>query len=156
MTNQIGKRRQFMLERNIQSVDGTQVTERPTLLLIADSELIPKLAQVLGAHHYTIYVATEITLAQTLLFTFEVDLVLLHFSPEQREQTWEAYTVLRQATTKPVILIPTSTIDYLVKQTESSPHAGARVDLRDYLQSVNFLCRTLIPKLSIQIERSQR
>lgn len=132
------------------------LTQRPTLLLIAAQDLLPKLAGLLDTDAYTVYTTAETIGAQAILATVSIDLLLLHCPVEMGIGAWETYTKLRQLTMKPVLLISNITWAHLAMNHAARHHAAPeaisegltngrmRSDLVNYRKAIDLLCHRLI------------
>ncbi len=132
------------------------LTQRPTLLLIAAQDLLPKLADLLDTGAYTVYTTAETIGTQAILATVSIDLLLLHCPVEMGIGAWETYTELRQLTMKPVLLISNITSAYLAMNQNTPHHASPeaiperltnermRSDLVNYRKAIDLLCQQLI------------
>ncbi len=115
-----------------------QPARQPTILLIADAELFPRLANFLGRQTYAIYAALDVFSAQALLKVLPVDLVLFHCPPAS--SAWQDYHQLRRETAKPVLWLPTITAAYFVPTHEPVQDEARQRELANYRQLIELFC----------------
>lgn len=128
-----------------------QPVRQPTLLLIAENDLISHLARFLCAHGYTVHSAVESSAIKTKLANSSIDLLLFHCAPRMSYGGWETYTQLRQWTMKPVLMVANITVEHFMvnpnlTENGTMDNSGKRDELMDYLDAVALLCRTMLPQ----------
>lgn len=121
-----------------------QSSRRPTLLLLADTALLPHLSLLLSAHKFPICATSDLKIACAILSSASIDLVLLHPSPEMGYGGWEAYALLRQVTSKPVLAVSNLTTTHFHQATQPHNAQKENRDVTNYVKLIDFLSHTVV------------
>ena len=104
------------------------------ILLVGDPDFIMHAVGMLCDRNYLLYTATDITTACTILQNRRIDLTIYaNATVNMAYGGWQAYTRLRQATTRPILAIKDSGTNKAELPEGTQPGQQAQFDLHKYM-----------------------